>query len=411
MNPEIEFTFNELPFLKAIQNMQGSMSNMAKSGEQLTSKFSKNASSMVNAFTRRIAGIAGAYLSIRAIINRIPEIGQTFKIAGDIFMRNFLQPLRMYLLPMLQKLLDWVRDHRALFVKWGGVLVNVFKTIKAVVSAVFGFIKIFIDAFLSGTKGLFGKTVKSISDILNILLFRITVIVTALGILLKPLFSFLGTLVANLAWGFKGLFDGIKLGAAGIGDPINEIIKMFKEFLAWIGYGSTSAMNFYSVMKLIGDFVGTAMVIQLNAIIIAVKTLVALLKVAFYSLKALFQASTGDFRAAKQSILEIGKISKGYGADVIARGKSTTEAAMGFGKRTYAAMEGKQPEANLKATKGTAGKTINTSSNVRVDKIEISVKDAKEAEKAGGAFIRGVQKNQSKEIQQIIKNEMATEGF
>jgi phage-related protein len=168
--------------------------NMADTGKGVK-LFSEGMNSSLNGLLAKVGAIGAAYLGFKSILSRMPEIGQTFSIAGEILMKNLLWPLRQELMPYLQKVLDWVRENRFRFLQWGTVLVNIFRAIIQVGKAVIDALKPIFDAFSNVTKKMFGNSVKTISDLLNIVLFRLTVVALFMVEILKPVFRAIGKLI------------------------------------------------------------------------------------------------------------------------------------------------------------------------------------------------------------------------
>jgi hypothetical protein len=130
-----------------------------------------------------IAGLVkAAAMKVWATIQQnIPEIGQTFKIAGDIMAKNLLWPLRLQLIPLLQKLLTWTKDHRADFLKYGVVIANVFKAIMVGVNVAASLLKTFAKAFSEAFN------IKNLSDFINIASLKLALIFGILRAQLEPL--------------------------------------------------------------------------------------------------------------------------------------------------------------------------------------------------------------------------------
>ena len=110
-------------FGKTVKNVKGLSGKTGNIKEKITG-LKKSSQSMASTFIGglksmaiRAGLVALAFKSIQGILNSMPEIGKTFGIAKDIFMKNLLWPLRKFILPYLQRLLDWVRTHRLMFVK------------------------------------------------------------------------------------------------------------------------------------------------------------------------------------------------------------------------------------------------------------------------------------------------------
>ncbi len=122
-------------FMKKAQN------NAVKTRD-MTKQISKGAFSALTKFALLATGIVAGFRLIANRINKfVPEIGKVFSIASDIFFKNFLFPLRKFLLPLLNRFLQWVQKSRALFVQWGQILVTIIKGVLKVFKLLFNVVK------------------------------------------------------------------------------------------------------------------------------------------------------------------------------------------------------------------------------------------------------------------------------
>lgn len=198
-----------------------------KSGDN-TKKTAKDTSKGIfNAFGKLalIGGlIAGAVGLIKKAIDSIPEIGKTFQAVGQIVTKNLLWPLRQELIPVLQRVLDWARNNRGMFLKWGNVLVNVFKTIKILFSTVISLVKTFTKSFTDSLRGLVKFAGKDITQVINLLVFKLTALFILLEAKLQPVFAFLGRELGGLVTLFADFFKELKdIGA------FDKFLKLLKD--------------------------------------------------------------------------------------------------------------------------------------------------------------------------------------
>ena len=133
-----------------------------------------------------IGAIKGA---MSALAHGIPEIGQTISIAGQIITRNLLWPLRKELIPLLQKVLNWVRDNRKMFIQLGSVIANAFKMIKGIFQAVATAVSPITNVIKSLFQSIFGSTAQSFADTMNLIMFKITAFAMVVSAIVKPLFE------------------------------------------------------------------------------------------------------------------------------------------------------------------------------------------------------------------------------
>jgi len=177
-----------------------------------------------------IKDIAGGALNIiKKVLDKIPEIGITFKAVEKIITKNLLWPLRKELIPVLQKILDWTRNNRGMFLKWGGVIVNIFKSIKIVLTAVISLIKSFVKGLTDSLKGFLKFTNKDITEVFNILVFKLTALFVLLEAKLSPVFNFIGEGLGELILIFNDLFKSLE--DIGAFETFFEIMKGLTEIV------------------------------------------------------------------------------------------------------------------------------------------------------------------------------------
>lgn len=115
---DVAFTFNPDPVLGAVKRIDDGFSKMAKGFGDSSAKMSNAVTAGILKAGAVVGALVGTFKGLGNVLKRMPEIGQVFGVAKDIFFKNFLFPIRKELLPLLQQLLDWVRDNRAMFVRW-----------------------------------------------------------------------------------------------------------------------------------------------------------------------------------------------------------------------------------------------------------------------------------------------------
>lgn len=176
--------------------------------------------------------IAGSIGLIKKAISTIPEIGMTFKAVGDIVTKNLLWPLRQELIPVLQKVLDWTRDNRAMFVKWGGVVVNVFKSIKVMFGVVLNLVKTLTKSLMDNLRSLVNFAGKDITEIINVLVFKLTALFLILEAKLEPVFEFIGKGIAEISNALGLLFK--ELEDIGVFEAFYNILQGIVHILSKI---------------------------------------------------------------------------------------------------------------------------------------------------------------------------------
>lgn len=166
-----------------------------------------------------------------SLMGSMPEINEAFSVMKDTIINNIAQPLRKLIFPILAKIVNFVRDNRATFVKFGSAIANgfrvIFYAIKTLFDVVSNVMKKVFGAFTFSVKSIGNKLV----DFLNLVALKIAFIITFIGILIEPVLEGIARL---LKWVFEEIAmpvimkfsDAVKFLAAVFDDPI----KAIKEF-------------------------------------------------------------------------------------------------------------------------------------------------------------------------------------
>ena len=181
---ELEFPFDINSFMGKVAQMEKSVSNissrMDKFGKTMISSVSKG----IMFATAKIKLLVGAF---KGVTKNIPEIGQSFEIASDIISKEFFFPIRQEITPYLQKMLDWVRDHRSLFAKWGSTVASIIKVVISVGKQLWevftNVARVLTDTLQRGL----GASFTSIDEFINVLSVKVAVITLLLGDLLSAM--------------------------------------------------------------------------------------------------------------------------------------------------------------------------------------------------------------------------------
>ena len=237
---DFSLTFDATPFLNGIKKITHGLSSIGDTSKQIeknSSNLKDTMGSAINGLIAKVGALGGAYLGLRSILSNLPEIGKAWEIAGGIMKRNFFWPLRQEIAPYLQKFLNWTRDHRTLFVQWGQVLVNVFRTVKQTIMNLFEAIRPIIETFGKRFKEIFGGSVKSVSDAVNIIAFRLFVLATLIIEYFKPVIELFDN-ITDAIWEMgKSFLKGLRLeklimSFSRMVDSIKELTSSFKLDLA-----------------------------------------------------------------------------------------------------------------------------------------------------------------------------------
>jgi len=342
------FTFDPDEFVKGITTMTKAMTTMSSMAEKqmnslegATNKgfgdMTKGQKDMVKQ-QKKVGGqffkslvvfeifkktIGAGFNFLKGVVGEfLPEVGQVFSVAKNIMFKNLFFPLRKFLLPMLNKFLAWVTKSRGLFVKWGGVIVNVFKVVIAVFKGFWTIAKAVIKGFTSTFGKMFSGMGKDLTEVVNLMLFKITTGVIALEQILKPVAEFIGKIFGVIATavkefvkgyvdGFMEMFNGTE-EFMGIGENLKGLWTELIELVGELGISLDGVGGiFRKIGKIIGTLVGTQinlLVTGLKEVIKTVKNLVRLMKgdIGFKDLGASLSASgTGLFDVAKGGAISL----------------------------------------------------------------------------------------------------------
>jgi len=311
---DVKFIFDTSSFKKGFDNIRTGFNKITTSIKNKTSQVSSGVSSffkkneestkaltdqtknvstgVFNALTKFAllgGAILGAFaLAKGALTSFVPEIGATLGIAKDIFFRNLLFPLRKFLLPILNKILDWTRRNRAAFVKWGAVLVNIFKVVIAGAKLVFGIVKGLFTAVVDSITAVFGKTTNTITETINVVIFKLATLFAFLQLLLEPAFKVITKIFTAIIQsvkdfgegfikGFSSVFESVKLF-----DLLGESLEKVKTLIDELGISMEGAGVFFKKFgEILGTVVGESVKLTIelvNGLIESITNLVKLLK-------------------------------------------------------------------------------------------------------------------------------------
>jgi hypothetical protein len=150
---DVGFSFDPEPFKSGLKEVTSGLDRLEKTTANVGAKMSGAVFKAVAAVKVAGAMVKGFISTVR---EQVPEIGMAFGIAKEIALKNFLWPLRQALAPFLQKMLDWVRDHRVLFVKWGQVVANAFTVVMGIAKNLWGVFKSLFDVLWTVIKRFVG---------------------------------------------------------------------------------------------------------------------------------------------------------------------------------------------------------------------------------------------------------------
>jgi hypothetical protein len=274
---DVAFGFDPRPFLSGLSQVQKGMG-------ELTKRVTGMAGQLTHKMLAWGASIFGLRAVIRSVGSAVPEIGQSFKIAGEIFTKNFFWPLRQAVMPLLMKLLDWVRTHRATFVKWGAAVAGIFKVIVAGVKQFRDILKHVVDVIGPAFKNVFGG---GAADFFNLVALKLAFVVQLAGRLVQAIAEWVAPIakelipavlefvkaLASVAWAtIQGFFNGLKSMAEPISKAFKGLADAFSNLAKSLG-GSEGA--FKSVGEFLGKLAGGAVAFGLKVLADAINFLAA----------------------------------------------------------------------------------------------------------------------------------------
>ena len=257
------FTFDTSPFMRGLEKVHQGITGVQKGAVNMAKSVSRG---MISA-AKQIGLLVLSFKGLKAGLNQIPEIGKTFEIAKDVILKNLLFPLRKDIFPLLQKLLDWVRDNRALFVKWGQGVANVFRVVFKGIQSIIATGEKLAGVFKGFIARTFGLEINSFEELINVLSFKLAVLIEFLKTFSAPainLFTKIGDIVSTvLVGGFQtlvGFVSGFLTGINEIPGGIQDILTLFNQlldsFFSINEEGNNLQTIFTTIGKLIGNIVG-----------------------------------------------------------------------------------------------------------------------------------------------------------
>lgn len=281
MDEELELLFDPDPFIASVEKMSASfdkfcnkMDKKQEITQKNTIKTSKTSSGEIFKAFSKLAIIGtlfvGIYKGVKNLVSHIPEIGTVFKIAGDIFMRNFLWPLRRMLIPMLNGLLRWVRDSRVMFIQWGSVLVNIFIVVKNIISVAINMIRGLIDGFLEGIRKGTGATFKDITELINLTLFKIAIILAFVSVKLKKIMPTLKGIMSAITVDIIKFSKGFAKAFSKIG------VGFFEDFASTLEKIENILTRLTPAMEILGKIIGTAIITPLRIMMMVLNNILGL---------------------------------------------------------------------------------------------------------------------------------------
>lgn len=336
MEDEAKFPFDVKGFQKAVDQMSKSISSMETKLNKFGGTMQKSVSKGIMSATAKIGLLVKGF---KSVMKNMPEIGQAFKIAGDIMNKEFFFPIRQQIMPYLQKMLDWVRDHRTLFAKWGTAVADVLKIVIDVGKSLYNTFKDIVTILTDSLQKGLGTSFKSLDEFISVLQVKIAFVTLLIGDAVKMMFdkisptfeyiiekgaevlSFFTDLLDawtksndtgkifmdimdtlynifdkivhiigdSVASFFKGLVDPLK----DLSAPLAKVNDAFKRLLDLFGDGENTGLK--QAFSWLGNLVGNQLLISFESLAIAIDTVVTGIQTIAQGGSLLKDIFTGDW--------------------------------------------------------------------------------------------------------------------
>jgi len=351
---EIKFPFDVENFQKAVNKMEQSMSTI---GSKMVS-FGKTMKDSVSAGIMNATAKIGLLVKgFKSIMNNIPEIGKGFKLASEIMSREFFYPIRQLILPYLQKMLDWVRDHRTLFAKWGTAVADNLKIVINVVKTLWQSLKDVVEILTNSLQKGLGTSFKTLEEFMRVLQVKIAFMTLFIGDAIKalvekiqPTFSyiietgakvlgFFGDLLSSwmklndhghslwtvldkiyvifdkiirfIGNAIAGFFEGLLEPLKHIMTPLQHIVDCFDRLLDALGLNDSSGVR--GAFKSIGSILGGGLLTAFYALATVLDTIVSAVMTIGQLAGAIKDIFTANWDSLKGRGSEIADLWKQYG--------------------------------------------------------------------------------------------------
>lgn len=354
MEDEAKFPFDVKNFQKAVDQMSKSVTSMETKLNKFGSTMQKSVSKGIMSATTKIGLLVKGF---KSITKNMPEIGQAFKIAGDMISKEFFFPIRQQIMPYLQKMLDWVRDHRALFTKWGQAVADVLKTVIDVSKTLYNTLKDVVKILTDSLQKGLGTSFKSLDEFISVLQVKISFVTLLIGDAVKamvekiaPTFEYIVEKGAEVLSFFTDLFGTWATGndtgknftnvmntlydifdkiVHVIGDsmtsflqgmlqplkdlsaPLDTVNNAFQRLLSLFGDGENTGLK--KVFSWLGNLVGNQLVVAFESLAVAIDTVVVGIQTLAQGGNLIKDLFTGDWGALKNDWNTVKDIWKEYG--------------------------------------------------------------------------------------------------
>ena len=301
-------------------------------------------------------------------------------------------PLRRELIPILQRVLKWVRENRKMFTRFGTVLVGAFKLIGTAVKSMFRLVQPIILSIQKFLTSIIGDTGKSITETINLVIFKLTTLAIAAQAILQPLFNTIAKLVGQILKTSEQIVTSLAAGFTSFFDNFGGMGVLLTDFENTLSSIVELVEKLTPLLKTLSTAIGV--------------TLGAIIKGAFQSIKILT-----DSLVALIELIEKPKEFKAIGERLVAKTKTTF--GLDFEAPELVTMPERQRRklAAAKAAQSAGGplqpvaETKNVNAKIELGDVNVNVTEGS-AEAAGTKFGEGVAEG----IRTTLLDNMVLEG-
>ena len=368
---EVEFPFDIKGFQRAINQMSKSVSSIETKLSKFGNTMQKSVSKGIIFATAKIGLLVKGF---KSMMKNVPEIGQSFKMASDIMNKEFFFPIRQQIMPYLQKMLDWVRDHRALFAKWGQAVADVLKTVIDVGKTLWNTLKDVVEILTNSLQKGLGTSFKSLDEFISVLQVKMSFVTLLIGDAIKEMFNkisptfefiiekgseildFFTSLVSSwlslndngdslaivlgkvydvfdrivhiIGNALSGFFEGLVEPLKNLMTPLDYVVESFARLLDIFGEDDGSGLR--NAFKWFGNFTGGALMVVFEELAWAIDTIVVGIQTLAQSGKLLVDIFSGDWSKLGEDWESMKDIFGNYGKRTSMAGQRQIDAFKGM---------------------------------------------------------------------------------
>jgi hypothetical protein len=257
---DVAFGFNPQPFLNGIRQVNQGMDRMTSVAKKTADGIGKSMFWALAKVELLKTAFRAAFRTIKSMGQYIPELGKSFGIMREIIFKNLLWPLRQELAPMLQNMLDWVRDNRALFLRFGEALAGAFRGAVMMARYLWTVLNNLVQVIRPYLERVFGDMTGGIAEMVDLVLAKIAVIATFVGRLLAPVVATITDIVEyllpRLADGLWSAVQAFIRGMGDIGEPLRNIGTQIATFVTNLLEANEAGNSVRTVFARISEIAG-----------------------------------------------------------------------------------------------------------------------------------------------------------